>query len=300
MGKPERNYTMTALAHFKSAEQMLAGQVVLVTGGGRGLGRAFALALAEAGAAVAVAARSADQLDETVTAIVANGGRALAIPADVSNRQQVEKMVSHVEQELGPIDLLVNNAGVGQPLGPLWELDPDEWWRNIEINLRSVLLCSRAILPGMVERRRGRIINVSSLAGLSAIPYGSAYVTGKTAMIRLSETMAAETKAYGISVFSIHPGLVRTAMAEYGLESPEGRQWWPWYRQLFEQGLDVPAEIAVQLVMRLAVGKADSLSGRFISIIDDIDELVKQTAAIEQGQLYTLQLPTLVENRVLA
>jgi NAD(P)-dependent dehydrogenase (short-subunit alcohol dehydrogenase family) len=294
VGKPERKDKMIRLENFRADTQKIAGQVALVTGGGRGLGRAFAHALADAGAVVAVSARSADQLAETAASITANGGQALAIPADVSDRQAVAQMVNTVEQELGPVDLLINNAGIGGPLGPMWELDPDEWWRNIEINLRSVLLCSRAILPGMVARRRGRIINVASAAGIAAIPYGSAYVTSKTAMIRFSETLAAETKAYGISVFAIHPGTVRTAMAEYGIESQEGQQWWPWFRMIFEEGRDVPAEQAVQLVLRLASGEADPLSGRFLSITDEIGELVKRAAAIEEGQLYTLRLPTLL------
>jgi NAD(P)-dependent dehydrogenase (short-subunit alcohol dehydrogenase family) len=272
----------------------LDGQVAVVTGGGRGLGRVFALALAQAGAAVAVAARTVSQLEETVRQIEQSGGRALAVPADASDRQAVEQMVHTVEQQLGPVDLLVNNAGIGGPLGPFWELDPEEWWLNVEINLRSVLQCSRAILPGMVARRRGRIINVASVAGTVAIPYGSAYVTSKTAMIRLCETLAAETKAYGVSVFAIHPGTVRTAMAEYAIESAEGRQWWPWFGEFFEAGHDVPAEHAVQLVLRLAAGDADALSGRFLSIADELDALVRHAEEIQRDNLYTLRLGALI------
>jgi NAD(P)-dependent dehydrogenase (short-subunit alcohol dehydrogenase family) len=155
------------------------------------------------------------------------------------------------------------------------------------------MLCSHAVLPEMVARRRGRIINVASVAGAVSIPYGSAYVTSKTAMIRLSQTLAAETKAYGISVFAIHPGTVRTAMAEYAIDSQEGQQWWPWFRQIFEEGHDVPASHAVQLLLQLVAGEADILSGRFLSITDQVTELVKRAAEIEQGQLYTLQVPIL-------
>jgi NAD(P)-dependent dehydrogenase (short-subunit alcohol dehydrogenase family) len=285
---------MYHLEHESVDKQQLAGQVALITGGGRGLGRAFAHTLAAAGAAVAITARSADQLAETATAITSMGGRALAIPADVTDRQAVTQLVHTVEEKLGPVDLLVNNAGMGEPLGPLWEVDPDVWWRNVEVNLRSVLLCSHAILPSMVARGRGRMINVSSLAGLGAIPFGSAYVSSKAAMIRLSETLAAETKAYGIHVFSIHPGLVRTAMADYALESPEGQQWWPWYRVMFEQGQDVPPDVAAELVLRLAAGEGDALSGRFISVTDDFDAMLKRAEVIEQENLYTLQMPPLV------
>jgi NAD(P)-dependent dehydrogenase (short-subunit alcohol dehydrogenase family) len=175
-------------------------------------------------------------------------------------------MVATVEQQLGPVDLLVNHAGMGGPLGAMWELDPDEWRRNIEINLCSVLLCSRAVLPGMMARRRGRIINVATLAGPAAISCSPAYVTSKAAMMRLSEILAAESKAYSIGVFAIYPGLMRTAMSEYGLISPERQMWWPWYCRMSEQGLDVAAEDAARLVLWLASGEADAFSGRFFNL----------------------------------
>src|SRR5262249_52106639 len=114
----------------------------VVTGGGRGLGRAFAHAIAAAGGAVAVVARSQDQLAETVAAITATGGHALSFTADVTDQQAVFQTVKAIEQQLGTVDLLVNNAGIVSPLGPLWEIDPDEWWRNVEIYLRSVFLCT--------------------------------------------------------------------------------------------------------------------------------------------------------------
>src|SRR5689334_15102316 len=185
----------------KPVDVNLSGQVALVTGGGRGLGRVYAQALAAAGASVAVVARSDDQLAETVKTITQSGGKAIAIAADVTDRQAVEQMTHTVEQQLGAVDLLINNAGILSPLGPLWETDPDEWWRNLEINVRGVLLCSASILPGMVQRRRGRIINVSSGAGTQPTAYGSAYVTSKTAMIRLTESLALETAQYGIHIF---------------------------------------------------------------------------------------------------
>jgi NAD(P)-dependent dehydrogenase (short-subunit alcohol dehydrogenase family) len=131
-------------------QHQLAGQVALITGGGRGLGRAFALALAQTEALVAVTARTRSELDETVRLIEQNGGRALAVPADVTDRQAVATIVDTVTARFGAIDLLINNAGIVTPLGPLWEIDPDEWWRSMEINLRSVLLCSSAVLPGDV------------------------------------------------------------------------------------------------------------------------------------------------------
>src|SRR5208337_271474 len=119
----------------------------IVTGAGRGLGRASALALARAGARVGVAARSGEQLAETVRGVRAAGGEALAVVADVSDAASVERMAREVERTLGPVDLLVNNAGTAGPLGPMWEADPGDWWHSIEVNLRGPYLCSHALLP---------------------------------------------------------------------------------------------------------------------------------------------------------
>lgn len=191
----------------------LGGQVAIVTGGGPGIGRAIALALARAGAAVAVVARSSDQLAETVSLIEGAGGRAISSPADVTDEQAIEQMVNGVERQLGPVDVLVNNAGVLGPIGPIWQIDAAEWWRCIDINLRGPFLCSRAVLPGMIARRRGRIITTASGGGLGPSPYG-AYGISKAAVMRLSENLAAETREHGVSVFAIHPTFVRTAMSD--------------------------------------------------------------------------------------
>ena len=147
----------------------LTGSVALVTGGSRGLGRAFALALAAAGAKVAVTARTAAQLAETVQLIERAGGSAIAIPSDVSAPDQVAHLVTTAEQ-LGPVNILVNNAGVAGPIGADWEVDPEGWWHTFEINMRGPFLCARAVLPGMVTRQRGRIVNISSGAAYNRLP----------------------------------------------------------------------------------------------------------------------------------
>lgn len=276
-----------------SQTRHLKDQVALVTGGGRGIGRAIAQLLAAAGAAVAVTSRSAEELNETVRAIENDGGRALAYPADVTDAVAVQATVTAIEASLGPIDVLVNNAGSLGPLKPLLETEISDWWRAMEVNVLGPLLSTRLVLPGMVSRRRGRIINVSSGGGAMAIPFFSSYVCGKTALIRFTECLALETKAYGIAVFSISPGTVRTAMSEYSLNSPEGKKWLPWFKRIFDEGFVVPAERPAALVLELASGRADNLSGRFLSIYDDLDELLKSAADLEQKNLYALKVERL-------
>lgn len=271
----------------------LKDQVALVTGGGRGIGRAIAQSLAAAGAVVAVTSRSADDLNETVRLIEKDGGRAVAYAADVTDATQIQSTVTAIEASLGPIDVLVNNAGSPGPLRPLLETEVTDWWRAIEVNLLGPLLCTRLVLPGMVSRRRGRIINVSSGGGANAIPFFSSYVCGKTAVIRLTECLALETKPYGIAVFSIAPGTVKTAMSDYSLNSPDGKKWLPWFKRIFDEGLAVPAERPAALVLELASGRADSLSGRFLSIYDDLDVLLKCADDLEQKNLYTLKVERL-------
>ena len=276
----------------------LRGQVAIVTGAGRGLGRATALALARARARVGVVARSEEQLAETVRDVTEAGGEALAVVVDVCDAAAVQRMAREVERILGPVDLLVNNAGTMGPLGPIWEADPGDWWHSIEVNLRGPYLCSRALLPGMIERRHGRIINVSTSAATVAVAHMGAYVIAKTALIRFTENLAAELLNSGVSVFTISPGTVRTAMTEHVLESEAGKKWLPWFRKLFDRGRDVPPEKAAQLVVQLASGRADALTGRFIDVSDDLAKLLERLDEVKSDNLYTLRVPKLnSENR---
>jgi NAD(P)-dependent dehydrogenase (short-subunit alcohol dehydrogenase family) len=271
----------------------LIGQVALITGGGRGLGRAFALALAEHGVKVAVTARTAAEINETVEAIVRTGGQALAIPGDVTDQQVVEQTVARTEAELGPIDLLINNAGVLSG-GVVGTLDPDEWWRDLAINLRGPFLFANLVVPRMIARRRGRIINVASAAGLQAVATGATYSVSKAALIRLSEIIALETTKHGLATFTIHPGTVRTPMNLRFVASKDMRRRAPavvvWFEELFAAGHDTPITRSVQLVLTLASGKADALSGCFLSVADDLDALLAQADAIQREGRLRLRL----------
>lgn len=267
----------------------LAGQVGIVTGAARGLGRAFALGLGQAGMSVAITDRREDELKETLQLLQGSGGKSVAIAADVSDAQEVTALVKSVEQKLGPIDLLVNNAAVAGPAGPTWESDPQAWWHCQEVNLRGPFLCCHAILPGMIERKKGRIINVASAAGTVSVPYLSAYVTSKAALIRFTETLAFEVRPHGISVFAMHPGAVQTPMNEE-LLAKAGRQWRPWLEYVFQQGQDQTTEPGTNMVLFLASGKADSLSGRLFMVPDDPADLVSRADEIRQKDLYALRL----------
>jgi NAD(P)-dependent dehydrogenase (short-subunit alcohol dehydrogenase family)/uncharacterized protein YndB with AHSA1/START domain len=269
----------------------LDGQVSVVTGAGRGIGRAIALALGVAGACVAVLARSGCELTVTTEMIERAGGQAKAFVADVTDAKAVREAMVEIERSLGPVSLLINNAGRQGPMLPFCDTDVDEWWRVQEVNLRGPMLCTRAVLPGMIARRQGRIINIAS----SAVPiaYFSSYTTSKTALIRFTETVAIEVRPYGVSMFAVGPGTVRTAMSEYALVSPEGRTWLPWFQQIFEEGLDLPMERPVQLVLQLASGLADRLTGRFLSVSDDLDVLLRNVEQIEENNLFSLRVRTL-------
>ena len=271
----------------------LEEQVALITGAGRGLGRAFSLGLAKAGMRVAVVARSADQLAETVSLIQAAGGTAIAIPADVADPGAVKEVAQEVRRSLGPVDLLINNAGAGGPFGPTWEVNAEQWWRNFETNMRAPFLCCREFLPHMIARGSGRIVNVASGAGTRAIPYMSAYVASKAALIRFTETVAVEARKSGVSLFSIQPGTVRTAMAKELLDSPEGSRWLPWFQKIFDEGGDVTSDPAMSLVLFLASGKADELSGRFFAVPEDPARVVERAAEVKRDDLYALRMRTL-------
>jgi len=277
-----------------SAESIsLHNQVAVVTGGGRGIGRAIARSLASAGAAVAVLARSQDELAETVRLIEEAEGRARSFAADVTDPAAVRNAIRAVQESLGPVDVLVNNAGAVEPLGPFAENNVEDWWRTMEVNLRGPLLCAHAVLPGMIARHRGRIINVASGAGTVSAPYFSSYITSKTALIRFTEILALETREQGISCFAIEPGTVRTAMAEYSLNSEAGKKWLPWFGRIFEQKTDVPAERPARLVLELASGRMDALSGKFLSIYEDLDLMLKSLDEIKEKNLHSLKLERL-------
>lgn len=183
----------------------LAKQVALVTGSGRGLGREIALAFARAGADVVVTARTASQIEETTGEIASLGGRALALTVDVTNAEDVQGMVDQALEALGQIDILVNNAGISV-YGPFIEQKAADWRAVIDTNLMGTLLCTHAVLPPMLERGDGLVINVSSVAGIHGLPNEAVYCASKHGVKGFTDALARELRDEGIRVFGIYPG----------------------------------------------------------------------------------------------
>ncbi len=197
--------------------EFLTGRTALVTGGSRGLGRAIAVALAHAGADVAVASRTPAGVESVLDEIRSAGRRAIAVEMDVSDVQQVEDGGTHVVDELGALDVLVNNAGGGAGLTPAEELSPTDFQRVIDVNLTGTFVACRAAFPAMRARGFGRIVNVSSQAGIVALPGEAAYCAAKAAVSHLTRCLAVEWGTHAINVNAVAPTFIRTPGTEPAL-----------------------------------------------------------------------------------
>ena len=243
--------------------------VALVTGGGRGIGASIARELAAAGMRVAVSGRTAEQVEAVANEI---GGRALV--GDVANPRDVERWLAQLDR----VDLLVNNAGIAGPASSFLDEEPDAWWHVFEVNVRGAFLCCRAAVPRMLDARSGRIVNVAS--GSAYLPTtgmaSTAYGPSKAALHRFSELLARQLAPQGVFVFSISPGLVRSAMTEAQFADDA-----PW----------TPPECAPRLVRALAGGRFDRLAGRYMHAEHDPpEELERRVDAILREDLNAIRL----------
>ncbi|MCX5758844.1 MAG: SDR family NAD(P)-dependent oxidoreductase [Candidatus Hydrogenedentes bacterium] len=203
---------------------LLHGKVALVTGAGRGIGRGIALAFAREGCDVATVARTTVEIEEAANAVRALGRRALALACDVTDETAVREAVEATERDLGPIDILVNNAGYAC-FKPFMETDTAAWRRTLDVNLTGPFLCIQAVLPSMMARKSGRIINVSSVAGLKPIAEQSAYCASKYGLNGLTKVLAMELRPYGIGVHAICPGGVDTQLARENMPARDKSNW---------------------------------------------------------------------------
>lgn len=192
--------------------ESLKGKVAIVTGGGKGIGKAIALALAAEGAHIGLIARTEKDLVTVAEEVKAIGVKAVYASADVSNRKDVEAAVEKIKIELGSIDILINNAGTGT-FGKFLELEPDVWEQQIKINVFGVYYTTRAVLPEMIERKTGDIVNISSTAGKTGAATTSAYSASKFAVFGLSESLMQEVRKHNIRVTALAPSTVVTDLA---------------------------------------------------------------------------------------
>jgi len=248
---------------------LLKDRIAVVTGAGRGIGQAIAYALAAEGASVILAARTSSELEVTKAKIRSINAECLAIPTDVGKVTDIDRMVEAGLHEFGRIDVLVNNAGMQSPIGPLVESDEVAWLGTLQVNLMGPLRCMRRVLPTMIERRSGKIINLSGGGATSPRPNFSAYGVSKAALVKLTETVAEEVRAFNIQVNAIAPGAVNTRMLEEVLDagSAAGEEQESARARKIKGGFS--PDLAAQLSVFLASEASGSLTGKLISAPHD-------------------------------
>ncbi|MCY3636344.1 MAG: SDR family NAD(P)-dependent oxidoreductase [bacterium] len=206
----------------------LEGKVVVVTGAGRGIGREIALTCGREGGRIALAARSVEALREVASEIEQAGGEALAVETNVCNPDAVAALADQVLSQWGRVDVLVNNSGIGGPSAPLWEVRPEDWEETFAVNVTGVYLCCQAILPSMIERRSGSIVNIGSITGKRPLLNRTPYAASKAALIGLTRTLALEAGPHQIRVNLVSPGFVAGERID-----------WVFEQQAISQGRDV-------------------------------------------------------------
>jgi len=253
-----------------SCGSRLRGKVAIVTGAGRGIGRATALALANEGAAVMAVSRTPEEIEQTAAAMRGRGQPVLGLAADVSEPLAVERLVTRTVETFGGVHVLVNNAAVLGPIGPLVDNDPAAWIQTILINLVGPFLCSREVLPYMIRQRSGKIVNLSGGGAAAPRRRFSAYAASKAALVRLTETLAEEVRHQNIQVNAIAPGAVNTRMLDQVLAAGDlaGDLALAEARRQLKSGGTVP-ELAAALVVFLASEESGSLTGKLISAPHD-------------------------------
>jgi 3-oxoacyl-[acyl-carrier protein] reductase len=275
-------------------ERPLEDKVALITGASRGLGLAIARRFVRLGADVLLVARDSPALDAALTAVVADcerGQFAGVCPADLADAVDIDRAVNYCVDEFGRVDVLVNNAAVQGPLGPFEAQDWVEWRRVFDVDLFAPARFCQLVIPGMRERRWGKIINLSGGGATGPRPDVSAYAAAKTALVRLTETLAEELKGTGVDVNAVAPGAMNTRMLDETLAAgPDGAR--REYAAAVERSKagGAPPERAAELVAFLASPAGDGITGRLISAAwDDWAKLGERRADLAKTDVYTLR-----------
>jgi NAD(P)-dependent dehydrogenase (short-subunit alcohol dehydrogenase family) len=270
----------------------LEGKVAIVTGAGRGIGRGIVEAFASEGAKLILVSRTLSQVEEAAREACEIGTEAVALSVDVANPDDVQRMADETLSRFGRVDILVNNAAIIHPVGPFWTNNMRAWADTIEINVIGLALCCRAVLPTMIEQRDGKIINLSGAGVSGPSETLSAYGTSKAAVIRFSETLAAEIRQYNISVNCLAPGQIDTDMLDAATVVSEDMVDSRFLAQVrrTKSGHGASLEEAAALAVWLASYESDGLTGRMISATqDDWRNLGPRIPEIMTSDLHTLR-----------
>jgi NAD(P)-dependent dehydrogenase (short-subunit alcohol dehydrogenase family) len=248
----------------------LRNKVAVITGSGRGIGKAIAVRFAREGASIVVAARTNDEVQDSVRGIVADGGVALGMPTDVSSLESVSSLFQTAVRQFGTVDILVSCAAIQGPIGPLHEIDTDRWVRTIQTNLIGTFLCTKIVLPVMIGKKSGKIITFSGGGAVSPRPRFTVYATSKAAVVRLTESLAEEVGEFNIQVNAIAPGPVNTKLVEEIIQAGEkaGQKEFTEAQKRLQLG-GVSPDKAVELALFLASEESNGITGKLISAVWD-------------------------------
>jgi NAD(P)-dependent dehydrogenase (short-subunit alcohol dehydrogenase family) len=254
----------------------LQNKVAMITGGGRGLGRSVALAFGKQGARIVLAARTQDEIDHVAEELRSLKREVIAIPTDVCDEIQVNQLVKKTLEAYGTIDILVNNAGARGPIGPIHEISLSDWEWTLQVNLTSAFLCTKAVLPVLMEKKEGKIINVATT--VTPRPNLTPYMVAKAGLISFTKQMSRELKDFNIQVNAIHPGVMDTRMQEEIRMAGAKAIGTDMFERLKEEGILHPPDEPAKLILFLASRSADGITGEYLSFDDkEVKFLISRT-----------------------